>query len=435
MSASTLSAASMMSLHRDVLDADPDTDESKQKLVDELQSRGRAAVGSKSWMDAKLLYEKALSISTVDSHKKAIFYSNLSLVEKNMGKTNEARDAAEKAIAEDPDYLKGHWRLGQALVSLDLPDEALAALSNAKKLDPSNKALVKELQKVQKLAEVQKKQDEKNADKKKNVNKPAITALSSNGKPVKSESTLSSSNFGKKNSSHEKDSKMRKNDLGDNDDSDLFTKSDPIRGYKIVNGKKTSYFHNELDEETKNLIGNTAPKRIHAAPCTSNATKALGTSQWNEAGTWEEKDVTPWAKETLSKSIRETKFVFPSSSPAPSAIVEVEKIQDLTGHASVAVVRGKVRFIYEFSCKLNWVLEKDDDDLSCKGSLSIPDIDGTICLGEGYDIVDFNIESVSDGSIRPVVDRFVHRGGFREALDSSIDDWVRLFKVTHGPKM
>merc|ERR1711991_817101 len=36
-----------------------------------------------------------------------------------------------------------------------------------------------------------------------------------------------------------------------------------LRGYKKTSdGRTTSYFNNELDEETKSLIGNIAPKRI-----------------------------------------------------------------------------------------------------------------------------------------------------------------------------
>jgi hypothetical protein len=84
--------------------------------------------------------------------------------------------------------------------------------------------------------------------------------------------------------------------------------------------------------------------------------------------------------------------------------------------------------------KLQWHLGKDDDELDCTGSLAVPDIDGTIELGEGYEIHDFVVDSVSDNSVKPLVDRFVHRGGFHEALNESIDDWVRLFKKDYGPK-
>jgi len=137
MAAPSLGGFAMMSPHRSVLEATPDTDDGKTRLVEELQSRGRAAVGAKSWMDAKLLYEKCLTIedcSAVDNKKKAIFHSNLSLVENNMGEFEKARVAAEAGTQEDPKYVKAWWRLGQALIALHRPDDALDAFSKAKKI-------------------------------------------------------------------------------------------------------------------------------------------------------------------------------------------------------------------------------------------------------------------------------------------------------------
>ena len=118
MSIPPLNANSMMSPHRSVLEAHPETDDSKQRLVEELQSRAKNAVSAKSWLEAKLLYEKALTISTVEVPQKAIFYANLSLVEKNMGQMELARNAAAEATRLDPEYVKGWWRLGNALTAL-----------------------------------------------------------------------------------------------------------------------------------------------------------------------------------------------------------------------------------------------------------------------------------------------------------------------------
>ena len=426
----SMSGFAMMSPHRAVLEATPDTDESKVRLVEELQSRGRASVGSKSWMDAKLLYEKCLTIedcSVIDNKKRAIFHSNLSLVENNMGEFEKARVAAEAATKEDAKYVKAWWRLGQALIALHRLDEAVEALTKAKVLDPANKALKKLLEKTKKQIEEDKKLmmevDNDDAEKKTTKSIPAPPP-----KPVKMTTTTTASK-----PATTKTSKK----AGDNDeDSNLFTQSDAVRGYKIVNGKKTSFFHNEMDEKTKALIGDIAPKKIeNPAPAPANAAASKqGTSAWNNAGTWEERDVSEWAKQSLTDLILQTSYTLPDSSPAPGAVAKVQKVSKLEGHASVAVVRGKTRFIYEYSCKLDWELSKENDELKCTGSLSIPDIDGTIAIGEGYEINGFSIESVSNNSVKPVVDRFVHRGGFQEELNKKIDEWVLLFKKEYGPK-
>jgi len=435
------SGFAMMSPHRNVLEATPDTDMAKTRLVEELQSRGRAAVGAKSWMDAKLLYEKCLTVddcSAVDNKKRAIFHSNLSLVENNMGEFEKARVAAEAATKEDAKYVKAWWRLGQALIALYQPNEALDAFTKARVLDPTNKALKKLVEKTKQQVEEEKAlmmevdNDDDGTDKK--TKKDSISTPALSLKPVKTTTTTVV-----KSSSHiSKGSSDNSNSVLDNDDdSNLFTKSEPVRGYKVVNGKKTSYFHNELDQKSRALIGDIAPKKIEnptANAATSTAASKQGTSVWNTGGTWEEKDVSKWAKKSLTELILQTSYSLPHSSPAPGAVVAVEKVSTLEGHASVAVVRGKMRFIYEYSCKLDWQLEKDDDELNCKGSLTIPDIDGTIAIGEGYEIHDFSIDSVSNNSVKPVVDRFVHRGGFQEALNEKIDDWVRLFKKEYEPK-
>lgn len=441
MPAPSISSFAMMSPHRIVLEATPDTDEAKTRLIEELQSRAKSAVGAKSWMDAKLLYEKCLAVegcSAVDNKKKAIFNSNLSLVENNMGEFEKARVAAEAATQEDAKYVKAWWRFGQALIALHRPDDALDAFLKAKVLDPTNKALKKLVEKTKQQIEeentlmMEVDNDDDGTDKK--TEKSSTSTVVQPLKPVKKATTTAV-----KSSSHNiKDSSDScKSVVDNNDDSNLFTKSEPVRGYKVVNGKKTSYFHNELDEKSRALIGDIAPKKIEnltASAATAKAASKQGTSVWNTGGTWEEKDVSEWAKNTLKDLIFQTSYELPYSSPAPGAVATVEKVSTLEGHASVAVVRGKMRFIYEYSCKLDWQLDKEDDELNCKGSLAIPDIDGTIAIGEGYEIHNFSIESVSNNSVKPVVDRFVHRGGFQEALNEKIDDWVRLFRKEYGPK-
>lgn len=414
----------MQSPHRDVLEATPDTTESKAKLVEELQSRGRSAVGAKSWMDAKLLYEKALKVVEEGDSKIAIFQSNLSLVHKNMGSMEEARQAALAATEADPGYVKGWWRLGQALQQLNKAQDALNALTKAKDLDSTNKALIKEHGKVQKLAEEEAKRLAEEAAAEPTPmeeDKPKTTTTTTTAAPAKKPATTTSATNAK--------ASANKTTV-DKGDRDLFTKSDAVRGYKVVNGKKTSYFHNELTEEAKKLIGDIAPKKLDPsstpAPIPAQGA-AKGASAWNKAGTWEEKDVTKWATKTLEEQLLQTTYALPDSSPAPGALVTISKVDKLEGHASFALARGKKRYIYEFLTKFQWQLA-GNDGLECKGSLALPDIDGTIDMGEGYEIHEFCIDSVSDNSVKPLIERFVRRGGFSEALNESIDDWVRLFK-------
>ena len=234
----------LASAHRDVLEAKPDTDEGKAKLVEELQSRGRAAVGAKSWMDAKMLYEKALTMCPKD--KTPLFNANLSLVLKNMGEFEQARQAAQACVDVDPSHIKGLWRLGQALQALSQPNDALVVLEKAKSLDPTNKALIKECEKCSKAAkEMEKLMAQMEIEKAKKAAEEEANKDKSPPPPPPKPVTATSTSTATKPVSTSSD-KMEV----DGEDN-LFTKSDAVRGYKIVNGKKTSYFHNELPKKPR----------------------------------------------------------------------------------------------------------------------------------------------------------------------------------------
>jgi len=397
------------SAHKDVLEAPiPGEDEAKARLLDELKNRGRMSVQAQHWPDAASLYQKALECAVSDSDR-AILNANLALVEGKMNGWDQSREAAQKAVAADPAYTKGWWRLGQAEAALKHYKEAVDALKEAIKLEPTNKALKKELEKQEELLK-----EAYSASKEEAKTEKATTTVEKTGASASKPAT------GSKEASSTKAEKMEIDDVE-------FSKSEPVKGYKIVNGKKTSYFHNELSEDAKKLIGSIAPKKLDAAPAPTEAPKE-GTSAWNKAGTWEERDVTAWALESLKAKLLETTYTLPESSPAPGAVVTTTKAR-VDGHASVATVRGKKRYIYELSVTVDWKFEHEEVDAN--GSLVFPDIDGTCALGEGYDATDFHVSHADTQSVRPLLDAFVHKQGWREAIHKCIDDWVQLYQDTY----
>lgn len=396
----------LRSPHRDVLEATADTVEQKEKLVEELKNRGRGCVASKDWKNAEMLYEKAITLHP----EEAPLHSNLSLVKFSMGQWKESKEAAEKAVKSDESYLKGYWRLGQSLVKMGCNKEALDINQKALDIDPKNKAFKKEIEKLQKKIELEGEKVDMEPKKDQPKTEPA-EPLSVMNKPKPA----------KKPAAESKVVETASNE---------FTKSDHVKGYKIVNGKKTSYFHNELDEKTKQLIGDIAPKRLDAAPAPQQEEKKeAGTSAWNKAGTWEEKDVTAWAKPSLEKALMMSAFVLPDSSPAPGASVLVTSVKKCDGHASCATVRGKKRYIYEFILQVKWEFLHADNKAS--GTMTFPDFDGTVEIGEGYEMVDWTVSESTSGSLTPLLERFVKNGGLRDSLHQTLDEWVGLFRATY----
>jgi tetratricopeptide (TPR) repeat protein len=421
-----MNSPALFSAHQDVLQAPiPVTGPEQERLWQELKTRAKGAVGSGQWPDALRLYTRALEVVTTDttggassadnsfktSREQAIMHSNISLMHSKMNDWDAAVESAEKAVAADASYVKAWWRLSQSQAGVKNAGAAVKAVKRGLELEPDNKALLKELEKLMTLQATI--TADAKATPKTVVSTSSSTASSSSSTPAPT--TESQSHAGQP-------VKVEGVD---------FTKSDHVKGYKIVNGKKTSYFNNELSDQAAALIGDITPKKLETTTETgttaSTSATAKTTSAWNQAGTWEEKNVTAWAKQSLQDQLKATQYKLPASSPAPGALVTVTAAV-ITGDASVAQVRGKKRYLYEFSVVLDWKLE---EHVVASGSLTFPDIDGTCVAGEPYECNDFKVGHMDDETIRPVLDQFVHSSGLRDALHESIDAWVRVFKETY----
>ena len=457
-----LSSSSPFSPHNDVLTASPTTTTEKQSLIEELKRRGRLSVTSKRYPDAKDLYTKAIDTlnsiisssnddddddnngnnndaSNNKSQELAILFSNRSLCYLQMNIPNESYDDALNATCHDESYVKGFWRLGQASMALKRTEEALIAYEKALVLDKDNKALMKECDKVKKQLEKEKQEAKEEAERIANgTNDNGVDDHDEKNtetkKPIK---TASSFKEEKKVDTSSSSTTTTKPTTGE------FTKSEHVRGYKIVNGKKTSFFHHEQTEEEKRLIGDITPKRIDPSQLeqpTAGPTKIeeKGTSAWNKAGTWEEKDVTDWAIESLETKVKQCEYDLPEGSPDPNAEVKVTKVSKLisskvaggTCHASVATVRGKKRYIFEFTLCVHWEMTLGDGR-TCKGEMTFLDVDGTHEVGDGYDVSDYNVDSDTPPDARYLLERFVRDQGLRRVIEKAMDDWIQLFRETY----
>ncbi|KAL7581513.1 hypothetical protein ACA910_022082 [Epithemia clementina (nom. ined.)] len=439
-----VSSSFVRNAHKDVLEASiPTTDDGKNRLLEELKNRGRSAVQAGQWPDAHALYKKALECcptTTIQDNVKqaAILHANLALVQGKMDHWMESERSGQQATTLDPTYTKGWWRLGQAQSALQKYEQAVKAFEEAQRLEPNNKALNKELTTVKQKAATAAEEEAKR--------KAASAAQQEEPVPMETTPTTTTTTTTTK-TAEVKKSKPHKSSSGgaepmdvdfsvgskknndDDDDGTTFTKSEPVKGYKIVNGKKTSYFHNELSEEAAKLIGDIAPKKLtpdQPAASSSSPPPLEGTSAWNKAGTWEEKDVTSWAIDSLQTQLKAVSYTLPDSSPAPKAVVRTRKAT-VTGHASVAMVRGKKRYIFELIVKLEWEFEDAAQGHDAHGTLNFPDFDGTCEIGHGYEATNFDIQECDNPNARPLLEVFVHKQGWRDSIHACMDNWVRSF--------
>jgi len=157
-----------------------------------------------------------------------------------------------------------------------------------------------------------------------------------------------------------------------------------MRGYKKTkDGRTTSYFTRELSEEEKKVY-DIAPKRLGEVSNTptrlennADQKERSSLSAWNKAGTWEEKDTSQWCTAQLRKRLEGTSVV-PLGDDSTSLEAEIVSIEEVKGHASVAMAAGKKRYIFEYESSLKYEIKSCDDEKTiASGTVRLPDICST----------------------------------------------------------
>jgi len=364
--------------------------------------------------------------------------TNLSMMCFKLGKHRQSRDVASKALEIDPDHVKARYRRAVAHRKMGDSEEAVKDLKIAYGKDPGNAAVRKELASVQKEIQKAKKAQkaslqkafskggilnddrvEDEATKAKRLareKKEAEEALKKRkqrwedecvSRMAKGEDAISYEDWDKEELAKAKaaeeeatrerkeDEKRRKEERkkakaekkaaekeDDSDDDDTFTEKElaAMRGYKkTADGRITSYFTREQLAEEKAML-NIAPTKISDCtpqPITPSSSVGESGSAWNHAGTWEEKDTTDWCKDHLEKRLLETK-VEASGIDGDALYCSITEVKEITGDASVAVVSGKKRYIFDLHCKLKFEIKEDStDDVIASGTFKLPDICST----------------------------------------------------------
>merc|ERR1711939_1229600 len=216
------------------------------RLVDEIKDRARKAFARRDMPVCEALYSKALKVLP-----DAPLYSNRSAVRLALGRFDDAFEDATKATQTDSSYAKGYYRLGQAGEKCGKFSEAQKAYEKGKDLEPESKVWPSSLLKLEKAKQAYEAKPKKKAETAPDLLAPRTA------QPIPEK--------GKENARKSGDTSMR--------------------GYKVDSqGRKTTFFNNELDDKTKALIGDIAPKKV-AAPTQMKVD--AGASSWNQAGTFE----------------------------------------------------------------------------------------------------------------------------------------------------
>lgn len=136
--------------------------------------------------------------------------------------------------------------------------------------------------------------------------------------------------------------------------------------------KKLPYFHRQLSKEDSKLIGDITPKPISQAEARQvEADGAKQGSAWNAAQSWEEKDCSKWAHVELESVFGSALEVQAIATPHT---VTLESISDINSSAQKTHVRGKARYMYEFSFDLDFTVINSDSGAVFNGKLKVSDV-------------------------------------------------------------
>lgn len=427
--ASNFAGPSRFGMHSDVLSANPEDEAGQERLVEELKGRAKVSVGGKNWPEAEALYSKAIEVLPDNQFAAmAALYGNRSMARCSMGSFQGALEDADAAVAADPSYAKGFYRKGQACSKLNRFSDAAAAYSKGLELEPSNKLFKK----------LQTKAEEDAANYTDPSDEPPPAAMESDeafrarmkatGGPVATGPMTAQARKGNAaKAATPKPSSSAASTPGaadgeEDEDDDLVGVN--MRGYKKTSdGRTTSFFNNELDEEAKALIGDITPQAIKPGETPTDLPQtAGGGSAWNSAGTFEAKNKTEWASAKLEEVLVGLEVALPEG----MGTVKIHALKDLTGDAEVTTMRQKKKYLFDFEFTLEWRAELKDIG-SCKGTLKYPDFTPD-CDGE-YDVL-YEVDKHTPPAARGVLDAFVRTGaaGIQPAVRTALGTFIAEYK-------
>jgi activator of HSP90 ATPase len=185
---------------------------------------------------------------------------------------------------------------------------------------------------------------------------------SNTSKGKKSKPPTSTSNDRSKSSSREYSGTSSSSTLSSKENSDL-------RGYKTTSdGKLTTYFNREVSEKDKALLGDSSPRKLESTSLqrSDSTSSSTSVSAWNAAGTWEERNYDDYAKQRIQNLLKVIKL------NESGVSLSVDKVDNIHGDATVSLVRGKKRYIYDFSLDLHWQASINSEKYM--GVLNVTDI-------------------------------------------------------------
>jgi tetratricopeptide (TPR) repeat protein len=323
--------------------------------------------------DQKLHSNKDAETKEEEKKCRLAILSNRAVCYNNLRNFTKAKEDCDTILKDDEEHIKALFRRGEAYMSMSENVKAYKDMYQVIRIDPKNKAAIKRVKELRKLVHKRSLEAVHEGVQKAEKQKEQKRLKAERDKAKKAAQTKADQEFraSKKSTPRASNAKRATSKKGagsdDSDDDDVViedqTDEAPIRGYKKTSdGRTTSYFTRELDEDAKKLIGDITPQRLDAnagSTASPNAPRPITkqhsqTSAWNSAGTFEEKDKSEWAKERLKELLLAV--------TVDAGTISVTKVEKVEGDASIISSRGKIRYVYDLSFEVNFCIVFDDGE-------------------------------------------------------------------------
>ncbi|XP_042408032.1 uncharacterized protein LOC121997599 [Zingiber officinale] len=163
-----------------------------------------------------------------------------------------------------------------------------------------------------------------------------------------------------------------------------------MEGGDLVKKQQTSYTYwvRDTREDAAPLP---VPRKLTADDISKPAQPNTLGSVWNQAGTWEEKNLNTWASDRIKELLKSLDSLEFSNGKA-----YIEGVSKCSGDAFLVIVRNKKRvgYTYELSLKFKGEWQIQNECKKIKGHLDIPefsfgeleDLEMTVSLSEEKDL-------------------------------------------------
>lgn len=145
------------------------------------------------------------------------------------------------------------------------------------------------------------------------------------------------------------------------------------------------------------LTAEEAAERARAEACRL-ARSASGPSLWNAAGTYEERDWLPFARTVLEASVAAAGAAAGASdAPGSPGAARLLRLDKLTGDATCACTRGKLRYGYDLVAELRWevALQGGGAARSLEGTLALPELSRDAVADGQVAVADVRVDAAS----------------------------------------